>query len=118
MQDTRLFNDNIHRKICTHLLVKEYARKNLAKFRSDGVFFVRYGRTYFLLRNSTLLYYMNKRDFMIEKQLPRLIMKYTKYLAYPSSLHLPFYATQIINPFLNSRMSAKNDKVKSLSAKW
>ena len=30
---------------------------------------------------------------------------------------LPFYATQIINPFLNSRISANHDKVEGHSAK-
>ena len=38
----------------------------------------------------------HKKDFIIEKQLPHRIMKYTKCLSYP----LPYYVTQIINPFL------------------
>ena len=44
---------------------------------------------------------------MIEKQLLHLIMKYTHCLSHP----LPFYATQRINPFLNSRISANHDKM-------
>ena len=31
---------------------------------------------------------------------------------------LPFYATQIINPFLNSRSSANHDKVERLFVIW
>ena len=56
---------------------------------------------------------LDKRDFIIERPLPRRIMKYTKCLAYP----LPFNATQIINPFLNSRSLANLDKVDGLSDK-
>ena len=39
-------------------------------------------------------------------------MKYTKFLLNP----LPVYATQIINAFLSSRISAIHDKVQGLSA--
>jgi hypothetical protein len=49
---------------------------------------------------------INKRDLTIEKQLPRWIMKYSKYLAYTPFL----LATQIVNTFLNSRISAKHDE--------
>ena len=34
-------------------------------------------------------------------------MKYIKCLLYP----IPFYATEIVNPFHNSRISANHDKV-------
>ena len=52
------------------------------------------------------------RDFIIEKQLQHCIMEYTKCLS-----SIPFYnATQIINPFLNSRISANHDKVQGYSA--
>ena len=49
-----------------------------------------------------------KRDFTIEKQLPRLIMNYNKCLSYS----LSFYATEIIN----SRISANHDTVEGVSA--
>ena len=49
---------------------------------------------------------------MLEKQLPRRIMKYINCLSYPPSL----YATHIINPFLNSRISTNYDKMIGLSA--
>ena len=39
-------------------------------------------------------------------------MKYSKCLSYP----LPFYPTQTINPFLDSRISANHDKVEGLLA--
>ena len=48
---------------------------------------------------------------MIEYQLPREMMKYSKYLSYPRH----FYATQIINPFLNYRISANHDIVEGHS---
>ena len=57
------------------------------------------------------IYHSTKRDFIIEKQLLRWIMKYTKNLSYP----LPFQAAHIIKPFLNSRISANHDKVKGHS---
>ena len=44
---------------------------------------------------------------MMGYQLQRENIKYIKYLSYP----LPFYATQIISPFLKSRISANQDKV-------
>ena len=46
-------------------------------------------------------------DFTIGKQFPLRIMKYIKCLFYS----LPFYAIQMINPFLDSRISANHDKV-------
>ena len=49
---------------------------------------------------------------MIEIQLPRWIMKCSECLLIP----LPFFATKIINPFLNSRITANHDKVGGLSA--
>ena len=48
----------------------------------------------------------------IEYQLPRGIMKYSKYL----SNALPFYAAQIIFTFLNSKILADYDKVEGHSA--
>ena len=58
--------------------------------------------------------YTCKREFIIEKQLPLRIIKFTKCLAYP----LPLYTTQIVNPcpFLNLRVSANHDK--SDGSKW
>ena len=55
---------------------------------------------------------INNRNILIKYQLPRGIMKYNKCLSYP----LPFYATQMINPFLNSRLLVNHDKVDRLSA--
>ena len=52
------------------------------------------------------------RDSTIEKQLPRWILKYSKYLSYP----LPLYATQIINLSLKLMISANHDKVEGVSA--
>ena len=49
---------------------------------------------------------LDKRDCIIEKHLPHWIIKYIKCLSYP----LPFYTTQKINPFLNSRISANHEK--------
>ena len=49
---------------------------------------------------------------MIEYQLPRRIMKYSKCLSSP----LPLHPTQIIYPFLNSRIISNHDKVDGLSA--
>ena len=57
-------------------------------------------------------YCITKSYFIIEKQLQRRILKYTKCLSYPYSFH----AIQMINPFLNSRISANYDKVDRLSA--
>ena len=53
--------------------------------------------------------HIDKRDFLIEKQLSCCIMKYTKCL---SSL----YATQIIKAYLNSRIPANHDQVDGPSA--
>ena len=44
--------------------------------------------------------------------MPCQIRKYTKCFSYP----LSFYATQIVNPFINTRISANHDKVDELSA--
>ena len=54
-----------------------------------------------------------KRDFkrcyvFIEKQIVRHFVRYSKSLSTPAPL--PFYANQIITPFLNSRISANHDK--------
>ena len=60
------------------------------------------------LSDHTISLWWRKRDFTIEKQFLSQIMKYSiKCLSYP----LPFYATQIINPFLSSRFSDNHDKV-------
>ena len=55
-----------------------------------------------------------KRDFIIEKELPHWIMKCSKSL----SCLLPFYATQMIKPFLNSRLSANHDNGDGLKQWW
>jgi hypothetical protein len=55
----------------------------------------------------------HQRDFTIEKQLPRFIMKKKANVFHTP---LPFFATQITITFLNSRISANNDKVEGLSA--
>ena len=47
---------------------------------------------------------------MIEKQSPRWIISYQMFFI------PPFYATQMINPFLDSRISDNHDKVDKLSA--
>ena len=57
-----------------------------------------------------------KIDFIIEKQLPRLIMKYKKCLEMKYVYPLPFHATQTINPFLTSRISVNYDIVDVHSA--
>ena len=44
---------------------------------------------------------------MIEYQLPSGIMKYSKCLSYPPPI--PSYVIQIINPFLNSTISANGE---------
>ena len=53
-----------------------------------------------------------KRDFFKEKQLLPWIMKYTNCLSYPPSL----LCNSNNYPFLNSRISANQDKVERLSA--
>ena len=53
-----------------------------------------------------------KGDFIIEKQLPRRIRNTQNDIHTP----LPLYATSLIIPFLNSRISANHDKVERLSA--
>ena len=52
------------------------------------------------------IFIKKKKDFIIEKQIPRQFVQYIECL----SIDPPFYATQIINPFLNSRISTNNDK--------
>ena len=47
-----------------------------------------------------------KRDFIIEKHTARHFVQYCECL----STLLHFYATKIVNPFLNSRISAIHDK--------
>ena len=44
---------------------------------------------------------MNKRDFMLEKQIARYFVQYSEFL----STLLSFYATQMIYPFPNSMIS-------------
>ena len=53
-----------------------------------------------------------KRDYIIDKQLPRWIMKYSKCPLYL----IPFYTTLIIHPFLISRISDNHEIVDGLSA--
>ena len=50
--------------------------------------------------------YIHKRYVIIDKQLAQHYMRYSECLSNP----LPFYATHIIDPFLNSRISASHDK--------
>ena len=50
--------------------------------------------------------YSNKRYLMIDPQIARHFVHYSECLSNP----LPFKATQIINPFLDSRFSANNNK--------
>ena len=50
--------------------------------------------------------YLFKRCFMIERQIARHFVHYSECLSNP----LPFYATQILNPFLNLIILAKHDK--------
>ena len=51
-----------------------------------------------------------KRYFIVEQQLSRYFEHYSECLYHP----LPFYATQITNHFLSSRISANHDKVFNL----
>ena len=53
----------------------------------------------------------HKGNIMIECQLPRGIMQYSKCLLYPSS-----YTTQMINLFLNKLISVNRDKAVGHSA--
>ena len=55
---------------------------------------------------------LNKRDFAIEKQIARYFLWYSTCLSNP----LPFYVTQIINPFLNSIIQSW--KRENLSQLW
>ena len=58
-------------------------------------------------QNNITIIWFRKKDFLIEKQIAR-----TAICAISECLssHLIFYATHIINPFLNSRISANHDK--------
>ena len=49
---------------------------------------------------------VDKSDFMTEKQIAKYFVQYSECLSNP----LPFYATQIINPILNSMISANHNK--------
>jgi hypothetical protein len=51
---------------------------------------------------------VSKKDLIIAKQILRHFVQYIECLSTPSPL--PFYATQIINLFVNSRISANRDK--------
>ena len=53
---------------------------------------------------------VKKRDFTIEKQILPNILLFSKCPFYP----LHFYATQMINPFLDSMISANHGKVEGL----
>ena len=53
--------------------------------------------------------HLYKRDFIVEKYLHVVLWNI-------SNIPLPFYATQIINIFLNSSITANHDKVDWLSA--
>ena len=48
----------------------------------------------------------HKRYFIIDQQIAEHFVHYSKYLSKP----LPFYATEMINPFFNSRISANHNK--------
>ena len=56
----------------------------------------------------------NKRYSIIDQQIARYFVHYSEYFSSP----LPFYAIQIINPFLNSRISAIHDKGWIFSQSW
>ena len=60
-----------------------------------------------IFRNSKI-YWTKKNDFKIEKQVLRHCVQYSECLSIP----LPYYATQIISPFLISMISANHDKGK------
>jgi hypothetical protein len=53
---------------------------------------------------------MNKRDLIIDKQITRLFCYTTNVYQTP----LLFYATQLIKPFLNSRISSNHKKVEGI----
>ena len=50
---------------------------------------------------------LNKRDFAIEKQIACYFVRYSTCLSNP----IPFYVIQIINPFLDSIISANYEKI-------
>ena len=60
----------------------------------------------FLNRHDTTIGFKQKH-FKIEKQIARYFVQYSEFPSNPSS----FYATQIINPFLNLRISANHKGV-------
>ena len=64
--------------------------------------------TKFLLQNNRSCYF-NARDFIIEKQIAQHFVQNTKCLS-----NSPFYACQIINPFLNLIISANHAKGEEL----
>ena len=47
-----------------------------------------------------------KRDFILDHQIARHFVQYSEWLSDP----LPFYATQLINSFLNAKNPANHDK--------
>ena len=57
--------------------------------------------------SSSKLIIILARDFMLEKQIAR-------HFVFHNHTLLPFYATQIINPFLNSSISANHDNFSQL----
>ena len=50
--------------------------------------------------------YISQRYFLIDQQIAQYFAQYSEVLTTP----IPFYANQIINPFLTSRVSANHDK--------
>ena len=71
----------------------------------------RYHSNYFVIIKRLSVGFINRIN-IIEHQLPLKIMKYSKYMSCP----LPTHAIQIINPFLNSRITANHDKVEKFQA--
>ena len=55
---------------------------------------------------TTLVVRLNKRYFIIDQQIARHFVHYSECLSNPPSL----YATQMINPFLNSRIKDNHNK--------
>ena len=97
-----MFQHTFNIKICTFysrmIYVEAILKKTKNKYKPKDVF----SRT----RAYIFDYEQDDRDLMIEKQIARHFVQYTKYLSYPLSI----YATKIINPFLNSRIVANHDK--------
>ena len=90
-------NKNIHKKVIFNIRDLEPSNVPLLVFM-HGILLSECCWSIFHLDmwNFVLTYGGSKRDFIIEKQLLRWVMKYTKCLSYS----LLFYATQIISPFL------------------